>query len=254
MKSVALSDIVKFVSQTLDSYSYTDFNGALNGLQFENSGRVSKLAVAVDAGLYEFEKAREIGADLLLVHHGLYWDSPIPITDTNYKKIKTLIEGNIAVLSMHLPLDADSKLGNNAQIAKALNLKKLGTCFEYKGKDIGVIAQAPSGSRKELEKRLKKLFPDTFKSIAFGKSKIEKLAICSGSCSDVVSELVSIGIDTLICGELREHSYTLARDTGLNLYPCGHYATETFGVKALAEKISKKFKLEWEFINTQNPL
>ena len=88
MKSVALSDIVKFVSQTLDSYSYTDFNGALNGLQFENSGRVSKLAVAVDAGLYEFEKAREIGADLLLVHHGLYWDSPIPITDTNYKKIK----------------------------------------------------------------------------------------------------------------------------------------------------------------------
>ena len=254
MKSVDLSKIVKFACDFLESDSYSDFEGARNGLQFANSGRVHKIAASVDAGLFEMSEAAKRGADLLLVHHGMFWDSPKPFVGPNYLKVKTLLENDIAVLSMHLPLDGNRELGNNAVMAKKLGMKISGYCLPCGGKDRGVLADIPKGGRPDLERRLKKLFPDTFKAIPFGSASPARAVLCSGSCGDAVELLPSLGVDTLVCGELRQHHYVAARDLKLNLYPCGHYATETFGVCALAEKISGKFKLEWEFIETQNPL
>ena len=254
MNGVKLSDITAYLDGYFDIANFPDFGGAHNGLQFENSGRVHRVACAVDAGLREIEAAAESGADLLIVHHGLYWDIPVPVVAHNYKKIKTLVQADIAVYAMHLPLDAHPKIGNNALIADALGLKVIGRCFPHEGHDIGAMVEPPKGGRAELEKRLQKIFPQTYKACAFGSESPEKIAVCSGSCGDVVAFLKSVGTDTLICGELRQRHYVMAQEMGLNLYPCGHCATERFGAQALGKMVGEKFALPCSFIKSDNPL
>lgn len=160
----------------------------------------------------------------------------------------------MAVYAVHLPLDAHPQIGNNILIAQALNLTPVGGCFEHAGKQIGVLAEAPKAGISELERRLKSLFPSTYKQIQFGSITPSKIAICSGSCGDAVALLPEIGVDTLICGELRQRHYTMAQELRLNLYPCGHYATECFGIMALGELLAKRFGLECDFIEMSNPL
>lgn len=252
-KTTDLWEVVNFLDSYCELAKFKDYDRAKNGLQAENSGKVARIATSVDAGLGEIKIAAHLGVDLLIVHHGMFWNPPIPFVNSNYEKIKTLIDSDIAVYSVHLPLDAHSKIGNNALIAKALGLKKLGTCFEYGGENIGVLAAAPK-SREELEASLKNLFPTTFKAIRYGSKTPKKVAICSGGSEDSLGELISMGVDTFICGELRQHHFVLAQEVGLNLYPCGHYATERFGVMALGEVVAQKFGLDCSFIEMPNPL
>ncbi len=254
MKNIALNSVVEFLDSYCKKNEYADFGGSFNGLQFANSGKVTRIATAVDSGLGEIEQVAALGADLLIVHHGMYWDAPIPIVGANYKKIKTLVDNDIAVYSMHLPLDAHEKIGNNVLLANALDLKIVGRCFAHEGKNIGVVASGIKGGSRELEKRLANLFPNTFKAMAFGSDEPEKIAICSGSCGDVVPLLREQGFDTLICGELRQRHFTMAQEMELNLYPCGHYATERFGVMALGELAAEKFGITTNFIEMPNPL
>lgn len=255
MKKYAdLNSVVKFLDEYCAIADYSDFDGSYNGLQFENSGKVTRIVTAVDVGISEIKAAALLGADLLLAHHGMFWTPPIPFVRHNYEKIKTIIDNDMAVYAVHLPLDAHPQIGNNILIAKALNLKSLGGCFEHAGKQIGVIAEAPKAGIVELERRLKALFPATYKQIRFGGITPSKVAICSGSCGDVVALLPEIGVDTLICGELRQRHYTMAQELRLNLYPCGHYATECFGIMALGELLAKRFGLECDFIEMSNPL
>ena len=155
---------------------------------------------------------------------------------------------------MHLPLDAHDKIGNNVLLANALDLKIKGRCFEHEGKNIGVLVETPQGGIQQLETRLQNLFPLTYKAIRYGTEKPKNIAICSGSCGDVVPMLKSMGIDTLICGELRQKHFTMAQEMGLNLYPCGHYATERYGVMALGEAAAEKFSIPCSFIEMPNPL
>lgn len=254
MKQTTLAQIADFASKLCRANLYKDYEPAHNGLQVENSGKVSKIACAVDAGLFEIQAAAEARADLLIVHHGLFWDFTPPIVGATYEKISTLIKNDIALFAMHLPLDRHPEIGNNAQIAKALNLDVVGTCCPFGGADIAMKAKSPKGGREEIAKRLQGLFPDTFKAIEFGSDKPKNVVICSGSSGDVVPHLHEIGADTFICGELRQRHYSMAQELKLNLYPCGHYATETFGVRAFTAEIAKKFKLEHAFIYTENPL
>lgn len=254
MPVVKLEKIVDFANELCLAKNFNDYPAAQNGLQFPNSGGVKKIACAVDAGLAEFKAAAEMGADFLIVHHGLYWDFPMPIVGARYEKISTLVRADIALFSMHLPLDAHKKIGNNAQIAEALGLKIVGTCCNYGGGDIGMIVEPPKGGRAAFAALAKKLFPQSFKAIEFGSDKPKRIVICSGSCGDVVPLMPEMGVDTLLCGELREHHFGVAQDLHLNLYPCGHYATETFGVKALAAELAKKFSLSYTFIPAENPL
>ena len=252
MQNVSLKKVVDFLDKYCKKNQYADFDGSYNGLQFENSGKVSRIATAVDAGIFEIEQAAALGADLLIVHHGMFWDAPVPMVKHNYKKIKTLVDNDIAVYSMHLPLDAHEKIGNNVLLANALDLKIIGRCFAHEGNDIGVVASGIDIAL--LQERLANLFPNTYKSLAFGSQNPEKIAICSGSCGDVVAHLQSMGFDTLICGELRQRHFTMAQEMGLNLFPCGHYATERVGVMALGELTAENFSLGVNFIETGNPL
>lgn len=251
---VTLQKIVTFCDKRLRRVEIDDFEGAFNGLQIENSGYVKKIGAAVDAGQKPFEKAIAQDVDFLICHHGVFWTPPAPLTGTNRTKIKTAFDGNLAVYSAHLPLDCHPEIGNNVLLAKALDLKKIDTFLKYEGNDIATIAQGPSGGREELRYKLKALFPKSYQKIEYGSSMPKRIGILTGSGQSAVAHLLDNNIDTLITGELRQHHFNVAQELGLNIYPCGHYATETFGVKALAAEIAEKFHVPWLFIEEPCPL
>jgi len=178
----------------------------------------------------------------------MFWSPPVPLTGTRYQKVKTAMKGNLAVYGAHLPLDCHPEIGNNALLAKELGLERLGSFLAYEGNDMATIANGPANGRTELSEKLKVLFPDTYQGIEYGSEAPGRIAILTGSGQSAVPHLIANGIDTLITGELRQHHFNMAQELGLNLYPCGHYATEVFGVKALATEVAEKFGLDWEFI------
>ena len=251
---VSLKEVVTFCDQRLRRGEINDFEGAYNGLQVENNGSVSKIGASVDAGQRPFEDAIAAGVDFIICHHGMFWTNPIPIVGTNHIKVKTALEGNRAVYGAHLPLDCHPEIGNNVLLAKALGLKKVDTFLDYDGSDMATIALGPNGGREELSKRLQTLFPESYQGIEYGSAQPKRIGILTGSGQSAVPRLLENGIDTLITGELRQHHFNMAQELGLNLYPCGHYATEIFGVKALATEVSEKFQIEWMFIEQPCPL
>ena len=247
-----LQKIAAYCDKRTRRHEIKDFKEAYNGLQFENSGVIRKVGASVDAGLIPFQKAVDRNVDLLIVHHGMFWSPLQPITGANFQKINTLLNGGLAVYSSHLPLDCHSEIGNNVLLAKEIGLQPTGTFLDYEGADIGLITEGIS--RLDLIEQLQKTFDDKVQSIEFGSKNPNKIAILTGSGSSAVSELKRIGVDTLITGELRQNHYNQAQEEGLNLYLCGHYATEVYGVCALAKEISQKFEIPWEFIATDCPL
>ena len=250
---VELEKIVSFCDRRTRRQDIQDFPPAHNGLQIENSGVVTKIGASVDAGEKPFLAAVQMGIDFLIVHHGLYWVPPIPLTGSAYRKTRAAIEGNLAVYGSHLPLDCHPEIGNNALLAKALDLTRIETFLPYEGTNIGLVTTAPD-SRATLKDRLCRLFPGGVTPIEAGSETPQKIAILTGSGSSAVEHLPALGIDTLITGELKQHFFNIAQEEGLNLYACGHYRTETFGVRALAEETAKYFDLPCEFVATDCPL
>ena len=244
----SLQEIVAFCDTRTRQKEIKDFEGAHNGLQIENNGQVTNVAAAVDAGQYPFEDAIAAGVDFLICHHGLYWNAPIPLVGSSYKKIKTAVDGNLAVYGSHLPLDGHPEIGNNALLADALGLKKIDTFLNFEGMDMAVITEGPTNGRAELAQKLKALFPSTYQAIEYGSDQPTRIGILTGSGQSAVPHLLANNIDTLITGELRQHHFNMAQELGLNLYPCGHYATEVFGVKALAEEVAAHFNIKCTFI------
>ena len=243
-----LSDVVNFCDERSQRANIKDFDGAFNGLQVENNGEVTKIGAAVDAGQLPFDAAIEAGIDFLICHHGLFWTPPTPLTGSSYTKIKTAMDGNLAVYGAHLPLDAHPEIGNNALLAKELGLDRIGSFLPYEGNDMATVTAGPTGGREELASKLKALFPDTYQGIEYGNANPQRIGILTGSGQSAVAQLKANDIDTLVTGELRQHHFNMAQELGLNLYPCGHYATEVFGVKALAAEAAEKFGIAWEFV------
>lgn len=245
--SVSLSELSTYLSDYLDIKSVNDYGQAYNGLQLENSGSVSRIAAAVDACEAVFEKAVHDGVDLLLVHHGLFWN-PTPFTGALYRKLRTAIQGNLAVYSAHLPLDIHPCVGNNAVLAKALELTDLDPFLALKGQPAGLAAHCPY-TRDELVRRLEMILGSKVHLCPGGPQKPVRLGIVTGGAGAEVAVAAAAGVDTFITGEGPHWSYTLAEELGVNLIYGGHYATETFGVKALASHVSGRFGLPWTFID-----
>ena len=250
---IRTEDIVNYCDQRTKISEIKDFPGSYNGLQLENSGEVLKIGAAVDAGLVPFQKAISTGIDFIITHHGLFWTPPIPFINSAYQKVKLCIDHNLAVYGSHLPLDCHPEIGNNAILAQKLQLEPIASFLPYEGVDIGLITKNTQ-SRKDLSNRLKSLFPMGINSMEFGSDTPSKIAILTGSGQSAVDKILDAGADTLITGELKQHHFNLAQELKLNLYACGHYATETFGVDALAQEVSAKFDLPYEFIETECPL
>lgn len=248
MKKRSLQSLVRYCDRALKTDQFTDWPGAVNGLQVENSGSVTKIAATVDATAGTIGQAVAVGADLLIVHHGLFWGATHPWTGKRYRLLKLLLDNNVAVYSSHLPLDAHPQLGNNAQLGKALGLRQLKPFFLEKGQSIGLQARTEL-SRDELEKRLANVLKGEPKVIPGGPEICRSIGIVTGGAGDELKKAHDEGVDTFITGEGRHWTYALAEDLGINVFYGGHYATETFGVKALAALLAEKFGLPWEFID-----
>lgn len=248
MSNPALRTIVKHCDTLLCTAAIGDYAGAANGLQVENSGIVTRIAAAVDASLATVKLAIKAQADLLIVHHGLFWSAAHPWTGKKYELLRALLENNIAVYSSHLPLDAHPKLGNNVQLAAALGFKRWRPFFESHGQPIGLETVA-NLSRDELTTRLAKATGAKPRLIPGGPKFCRRIGIVTGGAGGELSIAAAAGVDTFITGEGPHWTYALAEELGLNVLYGGHYATETFGVKALAAHLSQKFRVPWTFLD-----
>ena len=248
MKAAPLNAIARHCDTLLRTRAIGDYDGAANGLQVANSGNVTRLAAAVDASLATVRLAIATRADLLVVHHGLFWSPSHPWTGKKYELLRLLIENNVAIYSSHLPLDAHPRLGNNAQLCAALGFTKLRPFFESHGQAIG-FQTVTNLSRDELAQRLGRATGAKPRVLPGGPKICQRIGVVTGGAGDDLKLAAAAGVDTFITGEGSHWTYAVAEELGLNVLYGGHYATETFGVKALAAALSRKFKVPWVFVD-----
>src|SRR6266496_1678353 len=245
--------IVRYLDKYLRVGEIEDWPNALNCLQIENLGRITKIGAAVDVSTRVLSEAEKKDVDLLLVHHGLFWPGLQSVTGALYRQLKLALENDIAVYSAHLPLDVHPVVGNNAQLAAALGLRSTTRFLEEKGQLIGLKARAFI-SRDELVRKLEKSLDGKVKAFAFGPKKIKTIGIITGGAGSEIYRVAKEKIDTFITGEAPHWTAVAAEELGINLLLGGHYATETFGVKALATRLSEKSSLPWQFIDRSTGL
>ena len=248
MPKTSLATIVRYCDQLLCTRDIGDYDGAVNGLQVENRGAVTRIAATVDASLATVRLAVKAKVDLLIVHHGMFWSPSHPWTGRKFELLQALIENNLAVYSSHLPLDAHPKLGNNAQLCAALGFKKRMPFFPSHGQKIGFQTSARV-SRTELALRLARATGANPHVIPAGPAVCRRIGVVTGGAGEGLKAAAAEGVDTFITGEGPHWTYALAEELGLNIFYGGHYATETFGVKALAARLSKKFRVPWTFLD-----
>ncbi|HMG06323.1 MAG TPA: Nif3-like dinuclear metal center hexameric protein [Chthoniobacterales bacterium] len=225
-----------------------DWPNALNGLQIDNSGAATRIGAAVDASTRTIHAAIERGINFLIVHHGLFWPGLQPVTGSRRGMLERAFKHDLALYSSHLPLDIHSVLGNNAQLAKALDFENTDPFFERKGQCIGLKATAEV-SRADLAQKLEHSLGTPVKLFAAGPAQTQTIALITGGAGSEIYEVAGEGIDTFITGEAPHWAAVAAEELGINLLLGGHYATETFGVKALAAHLSDRFDLPWEFLD-----
>jgi dinuclear metal center YbgI/SA1388 family protein len=248
MPKTPLTTIVKHCDALLRTKKIGDYDGAVNGLQAGNPGAVTRIAAAVDASLATVRLAIAAKADLMIVHHGLFWSPSHPWTGKKYELLRLLVENNLAVYSSHLPLDAHPRLGNNAQLCAALGLKNLRPFYVTHGQPIGFQSRTRI-SRAELAAKLARATGTKPRIIPGGPEICRRIGVVTGGAGDGLKLAAAEGVDTFITGEGPHWTYALAEELGINVLYGGHYATETFGVKALAAHLSKKFKVPQTFID-----
>jgi dinuclear metal center YbgI/SA1388 family protein len=245
---VTLHQLVDYCRDLLRIEEIGDWPNALNGLQIENAGTVTKVGAAVDASARTIDLAIEQGVNFLVVHHGLFWPGLQPITGSRRRMLERAFEHGVALYSAHLPLDVHSVLGNNAQLAAALGLENTEPFFEQKGQCAGLKVNAQI-SRAELARKLEHSLGGPVKLFAAGPEQTQTIGLITGGAGSEIYAVTREGVDTFITGEAPHWAAVAAEELGINLFLGGHYATETFGVKALAAHLSDRFDLPWEFLD-----
>jgi dinuclear metal center YbgI/SA1388 family protein len=246
--SIDIEQLVEYLDEYLSVDEIPDFPNALNGLQVAAPGPVSRVVAAVDATAASIRGTIEAEGDLLLVHHGLFWGGNRPVTGRRYRRLAALLEARIAVYASHLPLDVHPDVGNNAVLARELGIEVEGRFARHEGTDLGFWGRLPL-RREALAARLDELLGGPVRLIAGGPEKVERVGVLTGGGGSFVAEALNAGLDALVTGEGSHHTYFDAQEGGLNLYYGGHYATETWGVKALAAHIADRFDLDWSFLD-----
>jgi len=243
-----LNEAAHYLDDLLHIREIGDYPQAMNGLQVENSGSISRIGAAVDATEAVIKEAAEAQIDFLIVHHGLFWNGAQRITGANYSKTRILMEADMAVYSAHLPLDVHPGIGNNALLAAALGLEGGEPFHEAFGQKTGLRFEAEI-SREVLRDHLERAVGGNVHLAPGGPVLARRIGIITGGAGGEVAKAAAAGIDTFITGEGPHWSFTLAEELQVNLFYAGHYATETFGVKAAAELLARKLALPWQFID-----
>ena len=243
-------DLIAFLDATLDVVAFPDYGPM--GLQVIGGERVERVVTAVSISLELFRRAAQAGAQLVVVHHGLFWDRDSRVVNRVMReRLRALFDADISLAAYHLALDAHTSLGNNAQIVGALGLEPEPTPFAVSGGQcIGKFGRAPHPlTPAALVERVEAAIGRPHATFMHGPASVERIAVCSGSGASFIQEAQALGADALLTGEMAEPAEMLARELGIHFIAAGHYATEVFGVRALADLIGDERDCEATFLD-----
>lgn len=253
MTGVSLASIAEHADALLRIDELPDYPNALNGIQLANGRPIARIAAAVDVSRAVIDKAIDIGAGLLIVHHGMFWSGNQPIRGPLYERLKRLIEHDVAVYAAHLPLDAHPELGNNVLLARALGLTPTHGFASFRGLMVGARGTGPVETSILIQRArdFARQYGGDVRTTPIAVGRITRhWAICTGAgaSAETLAEASTTGVDTLIVGEGPHHTAVEASELGIAVLYVGHYATETFGVRALGEEIERAFAIPWSFV------
>lgn len=256
---ISTRELADYLDTLLDIDNVPDYPNALNGLQIENTGPVSRVAASVDFSTRSIEGAKRAGANFLIVHHGMFWPGLRTFTGPSYTRLHALIQNDIAVYAAHLPLDRHSAFGNNVLLSRELGLSPSGEFARYKDITIGVAGEAdiPTADLVTAAERFASKHAGHVTAVGVTENRITRhWAICTGAgaSSESLHEAHDLGIDTLIVGEGPHHTAVEAEELGIAVIYAGHYATETLGVQAVAQHVSTRFDLGWSMVDAPTGL
>lgn len=241
-------ELVCYLDDYLRISEFEDFGP--QGLQVEGRAEVTKITLSVDAALAALECAAASDADLHLVHHGLFWGEPQRIVGPLGQRVRTLMKADVNLYAVHLALDAHPQVGNNAVLARLLDIEVTDWWVEHRGKSIGVLGDAPVGTTFDmLLAQVNEVLVTTARAAAYGPTSVGRVGIVSGGGADEIGRAAVLGLDTYITGESSHSHYWDAAENKINVIYAGHYATETVGVKALGAHLSEQFGLEVKFLD-----
>ncbi len=245
--------IVDFTNRYLDSGKVKD--ASQNGLQVEGKAEVKKIVFGVSASLELFRRAAAAGADMIVVHHGLFWGKSFPVRGPFRKKLETLLNGGITLAAWHLPLDKHPITGNNAQLLKFLGAQSLKPFAVYDGESIGLKGTfARPRPASEIIRTLRDRLSADIVSVNFGPKKIRTAGVVSGGGQRMFDQAIAAGLDLYITGEISEFVQETARENAINFIAAGHYNTEKAGIWALEKVLRARFRVKTEFIDVPNPV
>jgi dinuclear metal center YbgI/SA1388 family protein len=245
-----------FFNSILDIEGFRDIDSSLNGIQVDNDGsELRKIAFGVDASLETFKRAVAAGAGLLFVHHGLFWGKPLRIAGPLRRRLQYLLDHNMALYAVHLPLDQHPSLGNNAGLAELLGLQDLEPFGLYHGRKIGYKGNLPEGlSIEDAAKRIAFMDRTPLGVYPFGKEKSQTCAVISGGAAGEAAQALEEGIDLYVTGEMSHQVYHQCLEGHLNMIAGGHYSTEVWGVRRVMEYCAAELQLDVEFIDVPTGL
>ena len=245
-----LESILQYLAGYLAVTGHPDYPTALNGLQVAGPSEIETVVVAVDASEASITEAVGRGADLMIVHHGLFWGGLEPLTGRHFRKVSSLIKGGVALYSCHLPLDSHTEVGNCALLARELGLELQGQFGAYKGTDIGWWGTLPESTTPSgLAAQLERVLDAAVHVIPGGPEQVRSVGVVTGGGASFAKDAVAAGLDALVTGEGGHHSHFDAMELGITMLFGGHYATETFGVRALGAHLEERFALPWSFVD-----
>ncbi|TVR52407.1 MAG: Nif3-like dinuclear metal center hexameric protein [Gemmatimonadales bacterium] len=250
---VERESVFAFLEDLLQVRDFPDYSGAWNGVQVQPPRTLNKVAVAVDASLATIQGAVEVGADLLLVHHGLFWDPDPRLVGPRFERIKALLEGEVGVYAVHLPLDAHPEVGNAAELAREVGVHLEGRFGEGKGVEVGWWGVA-GASREAFHQEVARVVQGPVRLIPGGPAQVGRVGVVTGAGGNFIRDAAEKGLDTLLTGEGPHHTFVEAMEYGVNVLYAGHYATETWGVKAVARRLEERFGLPWHFVDVPSGL
>lgn len=246
--------LVEYCDDLLTSPAIKDY--CPNGLQVEGSHEIRRIVTGVTASQALIDRAIELDADAIIVHHGYFWKGESStITGIKHKRVKALLENNISLIAYHLPLDVHPELGNNAQLAKVLELNVLGLMEPEARPAVGNTGRL---KRKMTAGQFAELINTRLGReclhIGDPEQELESIAWCTGAAQSMIDVAVGLGVDAYLSGEISEPTVHIARETGLHYFSAGHHATERYGVKALGEHLAEQFQIECFFEDVDNPV
>jgi dinuclear metal center YbgI/SA1388 family protein len=249
----ACRDVIGYLDSILDPAAYDDYGP--NGLQVPGRDEIESVATGVSANAELFSRAREEGVDFVLVHHGLFWAGPPRALDqASKRRLHLLFDADLALAAYHLPLDGHLEVGNNALLAKAIGASDVEPFGAHRGATIGVRATMDPIRPGELVERVAAATEREPLAFTDGPDPVRSVGIVSGAGADHLDEAIAAGLDAFVTGEPAERSMSRAREAGVHFLAAGHYATETFGVRALGERLAERFGMRHVFIDVPNPI